>query len=324
MKRWHRIAGLAVGLAATAASAYFIATAWRGQDLSAYASPGAAAGIGVAIAFYVAGVMVSAAAWRTTLVSVGVRNSWIELSGIVSVTQVGKYLPGNVAQHLGRAALAMDRGIGVAAVVVTGVLEVALLALASVAVGGGALLLSGQIAWLGELGDLAVVGCVLLASVSVIAAVVLVRRHGAALVARLAPTHASRIRSAKLPTTPSIAKAWVLYAAVYVAFGIGIAVMARMLLGGADQDPWLLLAAFSLAWIVGFATPGAPAGVGVREAVMLLLLAPAYTPADAGAIVLALRLATTLGDFVLLPIGWWQLRVAAARRARSATTGEPA
>ena len=64
-----------------------------------------------------------------------------------------------------------------------------------------------------------------------------------------------------------------------------------------------LVAGFALAGIVGFVTPGAPAGLGVREGVMLLLLGTQYPAAEAGAIVVGLRLATTLGDILLFPIG---------------------
>lgn len=307
MKRGLRLAGFVVMLVATAASIWLIARSWQGQDLSTYATPSAAAGVGVAIAFYVAGVMLSALAWRQLLLGTGLHNSWTELCGIISVTQVGKYLPGNVAHHLGRGALAISRGIGAVPLVGTGLAEIALLALASVAVGGTALLASGQLGVLAGLGDFGIVGLVLAAATLVLVGLPLLRRLVPPLVARFSSRLAEQPGLAALPGTWPIIRAFTLYSMVYLTFGLGIAAMARMLLPGVEQDGWLLVAAFSLAWIIGFATPGAPAGVGIRETVMLLLLGQAYTPADASAIVLAIRVATTLGDIALLPLGWWQL-----------------
>lgn len=322
MKRALRLAGLVVVIGATMGSIYLIARSWQGQDLSAYATPTAAGGVGVALLFYVAGVMVSALAWRQLLLGMDLRNSWAELCGIVSATQIGKYLPGNVAHHLGRGALSMSRGIGAVPLVTTGLAEVALLALASVTVGGIALMASGRLGVLGELGNLAIIGLVVLTAALVLVGLPLLRHAVPWLVSRFFPRLAGQPGLANLPGPAPILRAFALYSLVYVTFGAGILAMAHLLLPGVEQDGWLLLAAFSLAWIVGFATPGAPAGVGVREAVMLLMLGSAYAPADASATVLAIRVATTLGDVALLPLGWWQLRL--SRPPAAGAAGEVA
>lgn len=307
MKRAVRLLGTAVAVAATALSIYLIARSWQGRDLSAYATPAAAGGIALAVCFYLAGVAVSALAWRELLAGMGVRKRWMELCGIVSATQIGKYLPGNVAHHLGRGALALQRGIGPVPLVSTGLAEIALLCVASVAVGGVSLLLSGRIGVLADIGELHLVGLVVGVAALGLLGLGLLRRTLRWLFARFAPRLAGDAEL-EAPAPASIFRAFALYALVYVVFGAGLVGMASLLLPGVEQHGWLLLAAFSLAWIIGFATPGAPAGVGVREAVMLVLLSDAYPPADASALILALRIATTLGDVILLPAGLWQLR----------------
>lgn len=60
----------------------------------------------------------------------------------------------------------------------------------------------------------------------------------------------------------------------------------------------------ALAWAVGYVTPGAPAGLGLREAVLALGLAPAVGDADALALALAYRLLTVVTDGVLALIGF--------------------
>jgi uncharacterized membrane protein YbhN (UPF0104 family) len=55
---------------------------------------------------------------------------------------------------------------------------------------------------------------------------------------------------------------------------------------------------FSLAWVVGFVVPGAPGGIGVREAVFVSLFAPTLGAGIAANLAIALRLITTLSDVV--------------------------
>ncbi|MFI4970628.1 MAG: hypothetical protein ACHP7D_10520 [Lysobacterales bacterium] len=60
----------------------------------------------------------------------------------------------------------------------------------------------------------------------------------------------------------------------------------------------------ALAWAAGYVTPGAPAGLGLREAVLVLALAPPLGDADALAIVLAYRLLTLMADGILALTGF--------------------
>ena len=64
----------------------------------------------------------------------------------------------------------------------------------------------------------------------------------------------------------------------------------------------MAIGAFALSWVAGFLVPGAPAGLGVREGVLVALLSPSVDRALP--IVLGFRLATTLGDFLSLGLGW--------------------
>ena len=60
----------------------------------------------------------------------------------------------------------------------------------------------------------------------------------------------------------------------------------------------------SLAWIVGYVTPGAPAGLGLREAVLALGLAPALGDAEALAVALLYRLVTVVADGLVAALGF--------------------
>jgi hypothetical protein len=255
------------------------------------------------VAFYLVGVLVTARAWQRLLADVGVRSAWRDLAGILAVTQVGKYLPGNVGQHVGRASMSFSRGIGAVPFVVTAGVEMLLMMLASVTVGIVALLLSGNSFALIPASGTQVVALVIAVIAVAITGLLLTRKLAPSLVGRFAPKHAHAFNAGTLPSASAMSAAFVMYCLVYLAFGAGIVVMAKLLTPGIPQAAWLLVGSFALAWIIGFATPGAPAGLGVREAIMLLLLGAAYPAAAAGTIVVGLRVVTTMGDVLLFPIG---------------------
>jgi hypothetical protein len=58
------------------------------------------------------------------------------------------------------------------------------------------------------------------------------------------------------------------------------------------------LAGFALAWTAGLVVPGAPGGLGVFEAVLLLRLAFAVPEAPLLAVVISYRLVSTLADLI--------------------------
>lgn len=60
---------------------------------------------------------------------------------------------------------------------------------------------------------------------------------------------------------------------------------------------------FLIAWLAGFVVPGAPGGLGVREAVIVLFLSPQVGEATALQFALLLRVVSTIGDVVLYALG---------------------
>lgn len=71
----------------------------------------------------------------------------------------------------------------------------------------------------------------------------------------------------------------------------------------------------ALAWVLGYVTPGAPAGIGLREAVLVLGLAPVLGEPGALALALAYRLLTLVADAVLALAGFAMLRGSSERNA---------
>lgn len=101
-------------------------------------------------------------------------------------------------------------------------------------------------------------------------------------------------------------------------YGVHVAVLASAL--GAAPTPRLLLVttgAFAAAWVVGFLVVIAPAGAGVRDAALILLLASVLSAPQATVIAVLSRLMFTVGDVV------WCLPALIARRRARLSAGSP-
>lgn len=294
-KRHYRFVGAIIGVVTTIAFVVYIIRALRGYDLSVYTTPKAVVSIVLSAVIYSACVPFTAAGWKTLLRGVGVQQSWRLLAAILGITQIAKYVPGNVAQYLGRAGLSLSRGIDAPAFAVTVMLEMLLTVAAALIIGVGAGMFSqiGLVMIRSKIWQLvAIVGVLLIVAIGLLMFCVFAPR----LLRRLAPKQAHYFDRRLLPSLLPTAQALLFYCGAVLCIGFAMIVLAHSLLSHAPHEDWLLLACLALAWVIGFVTPGAPAGLGVREGLLLLMLAPVYGTTLAGVLIIALRLTTTLGD----------------------------
>lgn len=319
MKRWFRIAGMGIGLAATVAFGLYAAQTMHGQDLSRFASTEALTGIGIAAVLYTFIIPFSALAWKRLLLDTGARRDLRELAVILSVTQLGKYLPGNVGHHLGRGAMSLSKGIKLEQFFSSVSAETVVVILAGVFVGlAGAAFSSTGLHVLNQESITAIAITGTLAGCAIVALL---------LAPKLLPVVAKRIAKgakvataiSRFPKPPSLTLAFFAYCLNYIVVGLGMTVMTMMILPDAKPDLPLFACSFAVAWIVGFLAPGAPAGFGIREGAMLAMLGPAYAEPDALVIIIAIRLATTVGDGLCFLGG---SALALTLRAESQSTGK--
>jgi hypothetical protein len=85
----------------------------------------------------------------------------------------------------------------------------------------------------------------------------------------------------------------------------------------ADVSFWFVTGVFALAWVAGFVTPGAPAGFGVREAILITLLKPVYGAGVALGVTIALRIVTMIGDGIAFGLTLLAARREIVRSSRS-------
>ena len=109
-----------------------------------------------------------------------------------------------------------------------------------------------------------------------------------------------------------------LYAVIWGLFGAGFMLLARGIIPGSDQISFLqATGALTAACVIGFLSLFAPSGLGVREAILTLLLAPVIGEASAGMLAIAARVWMTLVEIIV--IGWSALPVLFRNRKRTST-----
>jgi uncharacterized membrane protein YbhN (UPF0104 family) len=274
--------------------------------------------LALAIALYSMTVLPFALGWRTILSAAGYPVRLRAAAAAMCLTQIAKYLPGNVGHHAGRVALGTTRlgvpaRVGVASLVVESVLVI----FAAMLVGTGALLLSPE--WFaagGVTGSQAALAVAVAAGGGVLAF---------AAAPRLRHLHAiARFPAAQwllsIVPAPSVAlRAVPAYVVIYVLNGVAVLAIATALGVARPNDLIPLTAAYSLAWIVGFLLPGAPGGLGVREAAFVMLLGASYGPDASLGIALLSRIGTAGADVLLFVVGFILSRTGALRTTDTST-----
>ncbi len=306
MKSALRGLGWVIAILIASYFVWFVFRTFRIQDVSSLGTLRVIAAILLGACLYSLIMPISGTAWAALLKRQG--ESWppVRLATIMAVTQLAKYIPGNVAQHIGRAAMSVRHGMSLRALTTTVIQESVLAIAASVAIGLIFLLLSpfgiGQIPAVYR-------GIILYATLIVSLSLLLLARGPMRWPEILASRPwIARVRST-IGSAPGAKTTLIVFAAYclnYMVIGVGIWLVSQAL--GTHGSYALLTAAFCLSWLLGFVMPGAPAGLGVREGAMALLLAGAIPQHQILALVLAVRLVTVVGDGICFGCGLLALR----------------
>lgn len=259
----------------------------------------------VALVLSLVTVALAALSWRSVSAGLGAPLGLGEASVVYLVGQVGKYLPGGVWNVVASAELGSDHGIERRRTVVTMLLAAMI---SAVVAGAVALVLLPGVpgtpladhGWLVLLAPLTLVA--VLPAVLNRILVTLLR------VTRQAPVH-ERIGGRAVLA----ASAWSLLS--WLAVGLQVYVLAVAV--GADPGTTTLRLAvggYALAWIVGFVLVFLPAGVGAREGVLALAMAPVLDTGGVLVVVLLSRVLVTAGDLLAAGVA----ALLARRRVRAA------
>lgn len=253
------------------------------------------------VLFYICLMSLQSEAWHRLLLFIGCtqtgrRNSYASFLG----SQLGKYLPGGVLHYAGRHVWLRRRGLDHKGLIKAAMVETALMGL-----------FAGVLACLFQLFITGAGGMTLpqsalvpdfLASAHIPGFMFTVLAAGGVVAVGVLYVYLRRSR----PVGQGIE--FVLACGSVVAFFIlqGVLfLMASAVVLGAVHFP--LMPAFLFAWIAGFVVVGAPGGLGVREATLVLLAGPVISPEEALLCGAFFRLICMAGEvlayFIALRIG---------------------
>lgn len=239
--------------------------------------------------------------WRLLMSDQGHRVSTRLAVQVFFISQLGKYLPGNVGQFLGRGVLAKSTGIPVGVAVGTAVFE----GIWNLVISASLALLGTVVLWdLLSTQDAAPAFAAKLAWILPLALVA--PWLGIKVVNTFLPRLSMKIGGGQMLRLPQLRTALFVSLLILVNFmqqGYVVKLQAEYLFASPDVDWFSIALLYSSAWVVGYVVPGSPGGLGVREAMMVVLLAPLTGPAVAAGLAVSMRLTTLLGDALTVLIG---------------------
>jgi hypothetical protein len=276
---------------------------WAGRAISV------AAVVGVAAQFVRAGVWRTVNLWDARLCAVLLGSSlayasgealmsyawvrWVASSGgqpipvvaamvIYCRTQLAKYIPGNVFHLVARQALGYRLGAKHSA-----------MALASASESAGLVIVACALAAMG--GELPAGFPHLPRTAAFTAACLFLA--GMALLARLLARRGARLSIRRQLVSAMVALAC--YPPFFLWNGLSLALLLSLhhAIGPGAILP--LTGIWSLCWLAGYLVPGAPGGLGIREAALLFSLSPWCGRTEALVIAMEMRLVSTSGDVML-------------------------
>lgn len=230
--------------------------------------------IAFAAAAYGAAGLALAVGWLSILRSMGQNLSFCWSVQSYGISQIAKYVPGNVFHVVSRHIQGAGAGVPHAVLLKAAGLDIFLLVIAGACLASGVILIPVA-------GD--VVGAFIYNIVAfffVIIGIIVIFGKQSAL--------------ALLYYMAFLFVAGVLFVMISCVFYTGSAGLA---------NSYVVFSAYTASWLLGIVTPGAPAGLGVREAAVLVLMDGVLPDEDVLAAVLLFRIVTVMGDGVFFGLG---------------------
>ncbi len=219
---------------------------------------------------YSAANLLLARAWWHLLNFLEVKTRWSWANKVYGQSQLAKYIPGNIFHLAGRQALGMAAGLPARPLALSALWELGLLAVAGVILS----ILVMPLLW---------PTLALWMSTALFIAVML-----------------TLFATAYSLYDAGVTRALMLQTAFLVLSGCVFIGILEVVVPAATALPAFLAlcGAYVLAWLAGFVTPGTPAGVGVREIVLLFLLGGHMAQTDLLLAVVLGRVVTVTGDLL--------------------------
>lgn len=257
--------------------------------------------LGVAVPASLATYAIGGLAWHLWLKAVGEPSRPSIAIALFAMSQLAKYVPGSVAQHIARVAIGKRYGLGAQGMVITFGLEAAWTLITGLAVGATGIMLSARelIDGVAMPSPLVITIITLLAALTPSAAIWLIGKRRPAFLDRwLGDNQITH------PDWRTLATCFLLYCVNLTICGLVIDLFAGNVFGAPSNEIVAATGVFAIAWAMGFIALVSPAGIGVREAILLAGLTPVYGAGTALGVAILFRIVTSVGDGLGSVIGF--------------------
>ena len=240
------------------------------------------------VSVYFISIIILSLSWYRMLKALKNKITFLQCLHIMAKTQFAKYIPGNVFHYAGRHVLGARAGVPHMDLVTTVLLETVWYAFTAILLGSGCLIFYSYSLLLKNTNFFVLAAIFLLVPFFIYAFFSLEKIKKVSNLSKISLPDFVRL---SFSTISLYLIALFLYSILFWSLSQQIA---------RQELPFLLLAGvFCLSWLIGFITPGAPAGIGVREAVMVASLANVMEKPTVLSLAIAFRLATTVGETLL-------------------------
>ena len=257
--------------------------------------------MGLAVLGCLTSVPIIALIWRLLLRDQGVALPYRQALQIIAVSQMGKYLPGNVGHFAGRVLLGGQAGVPAGKTIATMAMETFWVLGIS-----GIFAVAALVFYVDNLRE-GLVDSSRPGYLAALAACMLVAPFvGVRLVNRLLPGLSRKLGRGQLLTEPrflSAVSVSALIALSFVLLGGVVGLLTSELFARPGIDWLQLLLLYTVAWTAGFLVPGSPGGLGVREAVMIKLMGPVIGVEIALGVALVMRVCSMGADALAFGLG---------------------
>lgn len=247
--------------------------------------------IGYAIMVYV-----SSYAWKSILEFINKdKIPFNEITGVYVKSNIAKYLPGNFMHFAGRNLLAGKLGFKQLDITFCSILEILMLVVTSFILSCIFAMrsLKSSIEYVLTKVNISIVIAVILAVVLVIAISIwfICKRT------KFLENYSHLFTKGFLKL---LVKLFFIYGLTLVVPGVFLLLCLKLILSAQVSAGAITIIIFSyiLSWVLGFIVPGAPGGVGIREALLIFILTPFYTNSIVLLAAVLLRIISTLGDLI--------------------------
>lgn len=256
-------------------------------------------------------------AWKIIMTSLNGKITFKNSFVIYGRSNISKYIPGNVFHFIGRVLLSKEIGIQ-ANIVLNGIfLETLLLVIATSMIAVPSLIIysTEKISFLSTNKLIFIVAVITLFLIAIVVCIKFIPVLKKWLIKRNLLVDTDKI-NLKLIVRSSIIVI-IIYFFYYGFVSLILFYLSNYFWSLNSHQFFIFLGAYSLGWLLGFITPGAPGGLGVREAVIIAFLTPSLGAPRALVIALVFRLITIFGDFLFSLLAYFLSLIKSDRNPKS-------